>query len=637
LLLVEHSVASAELVRSELETSGYDVSVHHVQTAAELTAALAHGRDVVVCELEGAHLDARSVLEIVRGSGADVPVIVISGALGDETAVEIMRRGASDYLVKDKLARLGPAVRRELGEVQARAARREADLARKQADASFRLIVESSPDLVVVHRSGDILYVNPKTLERLGYADLRALAAMPLSAIVVDRDTRAPRTPRPVALETDRPAPVEQRWKCHDGAILAVEVVRGPVVFEGALATVLIARDLTERNQLAATMIEMDRMATIGTLAAGVGHEINNPLAYVLANLEFVTGEIDALLGELPPASRDRLAARIADLNQALADTNHGAERVRAIVQDLRSFSRATDDVVAPVDVRQILDASVRMAAVQIRHRATIVKDYAEVPAVLANESRLGQVFLNLIVNASQALPEGPPASNRIELRVRLEGDLVTVTVADTGAGIPEDILPRVFEPFFTTKSAGQGTGLGLGICRRIVAQLHGEISVASEVGVGTRFFVRLPRAAADWERSLQRADSALAVAPRRARILCVDDGAELGLSLRRAFQTEHELVVLTNAKDALACVEAGERIDVIVCDVMMPDMSGMALYAELETLSPELLRRVVFLTQGARSAEARAFLDRVKNPRLARPIDVEELRSAFAQVLSPG
>ena len=353
-------------------------------------------------------------------------------------------------------------------------------------------------EIRAVHRDGDVLYANPKTRERLGLSVGTAIVGRPLTAIVMPGAPRTIRAPSPTDLPPERPSAIEQRWRRSDDSAIAVEVVSGEVLFEGQAATVLIARDLTERNQIAATMIEMDRMAAIGILAAGVGHEINNPLAYVLANLEFVTSELDLIVGELAPEAFVRLEPRIADLSQALADTNHGAQRVRTIVQDLRTFSRGDDEQMSLVDVRQILDASMRMAAVQIRQRATIVRDYADdVPAVLANESRLGQVFLNLVVNAAHALPEGSPAENRIETTVRDDEGFVRIEIADTGSGIAADVLSRIFEPFFTTKPLGQGTGLGLSICKRIVAELGGEISVKSEIGVGTRFIVRIPRARA--------------------------------------------------------------------------------------------------------------------------------------------
>ncbi len=281
LLLVEDSDDDAELVLRELKRSGFAVSVCRVQTASTLTAALAEPFDMVLCDYTMPTLDAPTALGVVRTISADVPFIVVSGTIGEETAVEVMRSGANDYLLKGNLTRLGPAVTRELHAGRARADRRKNEEARQQAEASFRLIIESSPDLVVVHRDGRVVYANPKTLERLGYAGASAIAGEPLTSIVLAPDARAirggettPPPPKPES-ESERPTPIEQRWKRQDGTIIAVEVVRGPVVFEGAPAKLLMARDLTERNQIAAAMIEMDRMAAIGILAAGVGHEIN--------------------------------------------------------------------------------------------------------------------------------------------------------------------------------------------------------------------------------------------------------------------------------------------------------------------------------------------------------------------------
>jgi PAS domain S-box-containing protein len=633
LLLVEDSDDDAELVLRELRRSGFDVAVHRVQTAPTLEAALADDWDFILCDYTMPKLDAPTALRIVRNKSADVPFIVVSGTVGEDTAVEVMRSGANDYLLKGNLTRLGPAIRREMREGRARAERRRADKQRQEAEESFRLIIESSPDLIVVHREGRIVYANPKTLERLGWTDAAAIAGQPLSAIVIERDLR---TQRPVAkTDKDRPAPLEQRWKRRDESAIAVEAMQGAVIFEGSPATVVIGRDLTERNQIAAAMIEMDRMAAIGILAAGVGHEINNPLAYVLANLEFVTSELEVLVGELPREAYDRLEARIADLSQALADTNHGAQRVRAIVQDLRTFSRSDDETVSLVDVRQILDSSVRMAAVQIRQRATIVKTYADdLPPVRANESRLGQVFLNLVVNAAQALPEGSPTDNRIEMIARVEGRSVVVEIVDTGTGIPEEVLPRIFEPFFTTKPSGQGTGLGLSICHRIVMQLGGDISVKSEVGKGTRFIVRIPQAKLSADRTAVASIAPRSKSTRRATILCVDDEPALGLALKRALVADHDVVVMTNASDALARVKAGEHFDLLLCDLMMPGMSGMDLYAELVRAAPALAKRMVFLTGGAFTVRAREFLETVPNPRLEKPIGLDALRSAIQEML---
>ncbi len=635
LLLIEDSDDDAALVLREVKRSQFDVVWERVQTAPDLEAMLARSWDIVLSDYTMPHLDAPTALEIVRRHSADLPFIVVSGTVGEDAAVEVMRSGANDYLLKDHLTRLVPAITRELRDSRLRAERRRADRARQQAEESFRLIIESSPDLIVVHREGRIVYANPKTVERLGVGVVAAIVGEPLSTIVSADNVR---TPRAVSTtESGRPAPVEQRWLRQDGSAISVEVVHDDVVFEGTLATVVIARDLTERNQIAAAMIEMDRMAAIGILAAGVGHEINNPLAYVLANLEFVTSELDAIIAELPDEAKVRLEARIADLNQALADTNHGAHRVRAIVQDLRTFARGEDAVASLVDVRQILDSSVRMAAVQIRQRGEVERKYEDdLPSVLANDSRIGQLFLNLVVNAAQALPEGTPGENRIEIVARSEGQFVCVEIADTGSGIPADVLPRIFEPFFTTKPTGQGTGLGLSISRRIVMELGGDIGVTSELGKGSRFTVRLPSAA-----SVGRASTAvLSQRPkslRRARILCVDDEAAIGQAIKRVLVAEHDVELVTNATEALARVEAGQRFDLILCDLMMPAMSGMDLHRELVRVAPDVAARVVFLTGGAITQRARDFLEGVSNPRLEKPIGIDALRNAIAEMVQRG
>ncbi|MDB5214580.1 MAG: Sensory box histidine kinase/response regulator [Myxococcaceae bacterium] len=635
LLLVEDSDDDAALVLRELKRSHFELVWERVQTAPDLESILAKSWDIVLCDYTMPHLDAPTALDIVRKHSADMPFIVVSGTVGEDTAVEVMRAGANDYLLKGHLTRLVPAITREVRDSRLRAERRRADRARQQAEESFRLIIESSPDLIVVHREGRIVYANPKTVDRLGVGGAAAIVGQPLSKIVSPDNVR---TPRAVSTtESGRPAPVEQRWLRQDGSAISVEVVHDDVVFEGTLATVVIARDLTERNQIAAAMIEMDRMAAIGILAAGVGHEINNPLAYVLANLEFVTSELDAIISELPDEAKVRLEARIADLTQALADTNHGAHRVRAIVQDLRTFARGEDAVASLVDVRQILDSSVRMAAVQIRQRGVVERSYEDnLPSVLANESRIGQLFLNLVVNAAQALPEGTPSENRIEIVAKSDGQFVRVEIGDTGSGIPADVLPRIFEPFFTTKPTGQGTGLGLSICRRIVMELGGDIGVTSEPGKGSRFTVHLPRASAVGRASMP-AQAQRGKSLRRARILCVDDEAAIGQAIKRVLVAEHDVELVTNASEALARVEAGQRFDLILCDLMMPAMSGMDLHRELMRVAPDVAARVVFLTGGAFTQRARDFLEGVDNPRLEKPIGIDALRNAIAEMLERG
>jgi PAS domain S-box-containing protein len=630
-LLVEDTEDDAALVLRQLERAGFDTSYERVQTKDTLRNALEQPWELILCDYTMPELDAPTAIAIVRELGLDTPLIVVSGTIGEETAVEVMRVGANDYLLKGNLRRLGPAVTRELRDARERAERRHAEAARREAEESFRAIIERSPDLVLVHRDEKIAYANPALLRHLGIGEASAIVGEDLSAIVCPDDSG--RRPK---VEPD--TPVEQRWRKKNGDTIPVEVVRLSASFEGAPAVVEIARDITERKHIATAMIEMDRMAAIGILAAGVAHEINNPLAYVLANLEYVTSEVETLIAEIPKASNARLEPRVTDLRQAVADMSHGARRVRDIVQDLRTFSRSDEDKVAMIDVRHVLDSSIRMATVQIRHRAKVIKAYADVPLVLANESRLGQVFLNLVINAAQAVPDGALDMNKITLETRFEDGAIVVAVSDTGVGIAPETLPRIFEPFFTTKPVGQGTGLGLAICRRIVRAIGGDIGVESTPGRGTTFTVRLPPADPGALKR-PRSDAARAPAPasRRGRVLCVDDEPAIGIALRRLLLADHDVVVVTSAVAARERILEGEPYDVILCDLMMPGMSGMELHAELGKHAPELAQRMVFLTGAAFTQQAHDFLDRVPNARLEKPVDIDDLRTTITELLLHG
>jgi CheY-like chemotaxis protein len=259
--------------------------------------------------------------------------------------------------------------------------------------------------------------------------------------------------------------------------------------------------------------------------------------------------------------------------------------------------------------------------------RARLVRDYEEVPTIAANEARLGQVFLNLIINATQALPEGRAEENEIRLVTRSGKDrTIVVEVHDTGSGIAPEALGHIFEPFFTTKAFGVGTGLGLSICHGIVAAMGGRITVTTEVGKGSCFRVELPTASDAPGRG--RSEPPPPSAPRRGRVLIVDDEPRMCATLEELLSNEHDVVALTSARDAHDRITAGERFDVIVSDLMMPDLSGMDLYAELSRIAPEQAGRMIFLTGGAFTQRARDFVAEVKNTFLDKPFDVATLRA---------
>ncbi|MBI5482179.1 MAG: GAF domain-containing protein [Deltaproteobacteria bacterium] len=385
-------------------------------------------------------------------------------------------------------------------------------------------------------------------------------------------------------------------------------------------------RARAERAGMQAQLVVADRMASVGTLAAGVAHEINNPLAYVVSNLDFLGHEIAALGAGLP-------AGRLDDVTEALRDASEGAGRVRRIVRDLRIFSRADEVRRGPVELRPVLESCLSMAWNEIRHRAHLVKDYGEAPLVEASESRLGQVFLNLIVNAAHAIPVGDADRNQIRIVTRTDAaGRAVVEVRDTGTGIAPAHRARIFDPFFPTTPAGVGTGLGLSICSTIVAALGGEIGLESAVGQGSTFTVTLPAASGP---PTEPAGPPAAPRPgRRGRVLVLDDEPSVGAAIRRSLACDHEVVVLTDGRQALARLEAGETFDAIICDLMMPEMTGMEFHAALCQRRPDLVPRVILLTAGAFTPGAREFLERATNPRIEKPFDADELRALVRTVV---
>jgi signal transduction histidine kinase len=409
-------------------------------------------------------------------------------------------------------------------------------------------------------------------------------------------------------------------------AIDAEAYLKKPVDYDTLIDTIDRLLVASEHRELQARLAQTDRLTSLGTLAAGVAHEINNPLAYVLLNLGYVIDELPKLLGK----SADE--ARAGEVRLALDHARNGAERIRDIVRGLKTFSRPENETRVPLDITQVLDATLAMVANEIRHRARLFKDYSEVSHVVANEARLGQVLLNLLLNAVQALPEGR-TGNEIHVAVKPSGiDRVLVEIRDNGVGIPRQVRGRIFEPFFTTKPVGIGTGLGLSICHGIVTSLGGTLSFDSEEGKGTVFRLDLPGLIRGSETTARPLTGSVPPPPMSrpssGRILVVDDEPIVCFSLERLLSKEGSVLAVTTAKEALATIVSGERFDVILCDLMLPEMDGPALYDEVKKVDPSQAARMVFVTGGVFTARARDFLASVKNPRLGKPFDIEALFS---------
>jgi len=504
-LLVEDSPDDAARVVEQLRSEGCDLTFDRVESAAGMRAALKKQVwDVVLGDYSMPGFDALEALSIVKESGLDVPFIIVSGTMGEETAVEAMRAGAHDFFVKGNLARLLPAIEREMRDAAGRG----------------------------------------------------------------------------------------------------------------------------ERKRMQEERLLLDRLVSIGTLAAGVAHEINNPLAYVIANIDFALDRLPAA----GPAIES--APDLAEVILALRQAREGSERIRLTARDLKVFCHTDQDDPTSVDVRAVLESSITMAWNEIRHRARLVKVFANVPRVDANENRLAQVFLNLLVNAAQAITEGNAAGNEIRVSTWHDVAQVIVEISDTGTGIPPEAMGHLFQPFFTTKPAGVGTGLGLSICQGIITDLGGVISVRSQAGSGTTFRVALPGGKLEetMKPSILPSHAALG---RRGRVLVIDDEPALVRTIQRLLEVEHHVRTSTDARAALQMLVSEQNFDVILCDLMMPQMTGMEFHAELARAAPLIADRVVFLTAGAFTSKAKQFLDRVPNRRLEKPFDAKTLRATIHKLIA--
>jgi PAS domain S-box-containing protein len=498
----------------------------------------------------------------------------------------------------------------------------------RRSDASLRALIDAVPDLIVVVRGEAIVYVNGGAVRTLGH-DPTELLGRPFMDLVHPEDRGIAELAAEEAGGDKPPAARPVRWLTRSGEARATEQMVLPIAYDGEPAIVIIAHDVTERNAIQSKLLQTDRMAALGTLAAGVAHEINNPLTYVLVNLEHVTRQLRATVAGNPfdTLTPEEFRSRIVGYVDSLTHATEGANRVKQIARDLLIFSQGNVVHRTLVDVRGLVESAIQLAWHEIRHRARLVKNTRPVPPVEANEVRLAQVFLNLLVNAAQAIPEGSANRNEVRVTTRTdEGGSVVVEVEDTGAGIPADVLPRIFDPFFTTRPAGSGTGLGLSISHGVITSLGGEMTVESAPGKGTRFRVKLPAASGYGAQSFTAVRRTQPPMPRR-RVLVVDDDPMVATALARALSDEHDVEVVHQAVEALDLIKAEKRYDVILCDVMMPVMTGMDLYSEVVRVAPDLVGKIVFLTGGAFTARARAFLDSIGNVCLEKPIDMTKLR----------
>ena len=509
--------------------------------------------------------------------------------------------------------------------------RKRAEDAARASDALFRAVYQNAGLGVLLRNATTEAIEGNTTFERLIKRSSAELRELTMRELVYPEDLEAS-----VKAHADLLAgrvesyELERRFVRGDGELLwgheTVSLVRDT---DGTpLHVVEMIMDITDRKRMETQLMLADRLASLGTMAAGVGHEINNPLTWIMGNITLA-------LEILQEMGHEAQRPPLVEVLGALEEASLGSSRVSAIVHDLQLFSRVDDTPGATADINQVVQSTSRMLRNELKHRTEFELDLTPMPKVVGDAPRIGQILTNLLVNALHALPDRPLRQNLIRVSTRLQDGHVVIAVTDNGVGVPPELRLRIFDPFFTTKDVGTGTGLGLSICHSLVTRLGGRIELESEVDRGSVFRVFLvPASTPEHARALEgTADGS----GGRMRILCIDDEPSVGRLIARFLRNAHDVVVETDGMQAIGRLESGERYDAIICDIMMPSMSGIDFYDRLRRIDPSLAERCGFITGGVFTERARSFAEALPTTRLVRkPFQPKTIKALVESLTTP-
>jgi len=491
--------------------------------------------------------------------------------------------------------------------------RRAMERALRESEQHFRTIAGSHPVPVAIVRleDGRIVHASQAFADLFGIA-LEELPGQDIERFCADLEQRGRLRDELRRNGAVRGFELDQRRP--DGSVFPTALTSRVIEFQGAPAVISAVLDLTEQKRQEAEIArqrealhQSEKLNALGSLLASVAHELNNPLSVVVG---YAT-----MMRDLAPddATRER-AVKV----QA------AAERCARVVRTFLAMARQKPEAWGPVQVNQVVEGALEVAGYGLRTSdVEVTLDLAsDLPPVRGDGDQLTLVVMNLVVNAQHALQTRAPP-RRLEITTRRADDQVRIEIADNGPGIPRAIAERVFDPFFTTKPQGVGTGIGLSVCHGIVRAHQGAIAVASPPEGGTRFTVDLPASAS----AAAAPPVAKAPGPLRGRILVVEDEVEIAQMVAEVLGRDgHDILLAASGREALARLD-GERVDLILSDLRMPDLDGPGLYGQLAARSPALARRMVFVTGDVLTPETGSFLNQAGLPVLEKPIDPYDLR----------
>ena len=595
-LCADDDFLDVKLVRDILTGDGYQLTLDSVDDPEFFRQHLEQtDYDVIICDFNLRAWTALDALEILKVSGKDVPLIVLSGSLGDEGAVDCIKQGATDYVLKDRMARLPTAVQHALDAKGARNKQKLAESLQRKSAEQYRLLFEGNPNPMLVFdaETQAVLAVNEMAVRLYDYSKHEFLK-MTLEDLHAPAGVQQPDSAAEVADLTAMSiasSDVFKHWH-KSGRAIEVEIASSPLEFQGRSAKIGLITDVTERNSLQAQFLQAQKMESLGRLAGGVAHDLNNLLGVVM-------GYGELTLESLDPTS---------PLRRNLEGMQKAASQAISVVRQLLAFSRKQIQQPQMLDLNKII---VNMEELLRRLigggiELSIVTE-SDLGTVRADPGQIEQVIMNLAVNARDAMPRGG------QLRIKTAnidldraaahdkpecpfGRHIMLEVKDTGCGMDAGTQAKIFEPFFTTKDVGKGTGLGLATVYGIVKQSGGSISVDSVPGRGATFRICLPRVEAPFQLSAA-AKPFDEIRAGTETVLLVEDDEPLR-EVVRAFleQGGYKVLVPGYPKCGLASPEKTEgKIDLLLTDVVMPGISGPQVAEDLRLTIPGL--KVLFMS----------------------------------------
>jgi signal transduction histidine kinase len=621
-LLVEDSPDDASLLLITLKQGGLTVDAHRADNADDTAAALADGEwDLVIADFSMPGFSGVAALELVRAVDANVPFVFVSGTMGEEAAVRAMKLGANDYFMKGNLGRLCPAIERELRDAASRRQRQLAERALVDSETRYRELFQANPHPMWVHDvdTGRVLAANEAATQAYGYAADEFFRLTMADLVGVSPPGGEPASPA---------LPRAERHRRKDGGAIDVEVSALDIRFADAPARLVVATDVTKRRQLESQLHQSQKMQAVGQLAGGIAHDFNNVLSIIL-------GFGSVVLASLEPDDPN---------HESVAQMVQAGERAALLTRQLLAFSRKQRVVPRILDLTEVLRDMKAMVGRLVGEDVLVeLRPAPEQCRVRIDPAQMQQVVMNLVVNARDAMPLG----GRLTLETSTAwldeafarqhvgvspGPHALLTVADTGTGIPPDVLPRIFEPFFTTKDVNRGTGLGLATVYAIVSGAGGLVQAVSEVGSGATFKVFLPSADGVPDDLASRQTS-----PARGngeRILVVEDEPGVRDLVQRALEPLGYTVFV--ARDPVEGYERaaalGDELGLLITDVVMPRGSGPELARRLLATRPSL--RVLYISGYTTDAVAERGGPHEGGAFLAKPFTAPALAHAVRAIL---